>query len=383
MTLVEESPYLTLWWRGETVLPIEDLAAWTHGQRLLPLLAWRAARQDWALPAPLIEAARRVRYRTEASQVLAAQQLQSLSEIARRSEIPIVVVKGAVVAQTYPEPWMRPYADVDLLIPQSAVPALLDAVREAGYRVMADMLGDRGWHLPPLQPGDGAGLKLEIHTSLAHERGQDMFAYEAWAGGLRPWPAFPGLWLPDPVDHALYLIHHAAVHHGFTIGGLPLADLKFWTLCWDAVQWDQLAAKAEACDLQRAVGIFLALAAWFWREPWPPEVTARFPLPTPGVLATAQRIVTGELAQKMPFIWRDLSERNLRGVLAYANLVLFGDPALRQGLPLKEKVLFYLRRPFRLLRNHGPTLWRLVRGDRRTRNAWYTQQELQEWMHGD
>lgn len=373
------SPYLALWQRGDCALPERDLLAWAQGQRLLPLLLWRAQQSGWALPAALARTARDARYREQAQQMLAEDQLRALGALAQRLDIPLVLVKGACVARAYPETWLRPYTDIDLLIAEERLADFLPAVIDLGYTWMAATTGQRGWHLPPLAP-QTTGLKLEVHTALAREKGRSLFTLEQWAAGLRPFTPFPGLWVPDPVDHALYLIHHAAVNHELTLGLLPFIDLKFWTQLWGEAEWQTMADRARVFDLRRATGLALALAAWVWDTPWPVATRQLFPLPPDEILMTAQRVVTGEHVQKLPRVWHDLPERNLRGLVKYLNLILLGDPVTRQALPPKEKLRFYLHRPFQLLTNHGPTLWRLVRGERRTRDAWRVQKKLQTWL---
>ncbi len=373
------SPYFALWLRGECAAPEQHLLAWAHSQRLLPLLLWRAQQQEWNLPPSFARAARDARYREQAQQMLAESQLRALGTLALSLNIPVVLVKGASVAQAYPEPWMRPFSDIDLLVAETHLPVFLDALIDAGYGWIETMVGQRGWHLPPLAP-KGAGLKIEVHTSLAREREQALFTFEQWRDALQPWALVPGLWLPDPVEHALYMVHHAVAHHELTLGLLPFADLKFWTQSWDLYAWQRLAAKSMLVGLHRAVGLALALTAWMWDTAWQAEIQQLFPSPSSEILITARRIVLGEGVQKLPRVWRDLPERNVRGMLRYLNLILLGDPDTRRALPWKERVKFYLHRPFQLVRNHAPTLWRLARGDRRTCQAWQVTRQLQQWM---
>jgi hypothetical protein len=372
--------YMALWWRGEAVLPEAALLAWAAGQRVLPLLAWRAEQAGWTLPPTLAQAARKARYRTAARQALARDQLQTLSEVGQQVGAPAVLVKGAAVADVYPRPWMRPYHDIDLLLPQAATSAWVTALRERGYTAKAS--GNRAAHLPPLWPPQ-AGLPLELHTSLSYQ--PDMppaFTFERWRGHLRPLAGHPGLQVPDPVAHAAYLLYHAIGAHELTLGLLPLADFKFWMDGWSEVAWEALAREVAARELLRAARLGLALTAWCWDAPWPPVVADLLPAPPSDLLAMAQGIAMGELTQRLPHVDRDMPSRDLRGLLSYVRLVLLGDPAQRRDMPWQHQVGFYITRPFRLLKNHGPTLWRLVRGDARTQGAVRAQRRLQEWIDG-
>lgn len=322
---------------------------------------------------------REARYREQARQTLAEGQLRALGALAQSLNIPVVLVKGASVARAYPEPWMRPYTDIDLLVAEAHLADFLAAMTAQDYTWMETVVGQRSWHAPPLAPKN-TGVNVEVHTALAREREQALFTFEQWRDTLQPWTSAPGLRVPDPVDHAIYLVHHAVVHHELTLGLLLFADLHFWTQRWEIHAWQQLATKASSVGLRRATGLALALTAWVWDTAWTAEVQQLFPFPSDEVLRAAQYIVIGVDVQKMPGVWRDLTERNARGLLKYLSLILLGDPDTRRALPWKDRARFYLRRPFQLLRNHALTFWRLARGERRTRAAWQMQRQLQQWI---
>ncbi|HOT90415.1 MAG TPA: nucleotidyltransferase family protein [Anaerolineae bacterium] len=373
------SPYLALWLQGECRVSEGNLLAWLRAQRLLPLLMWRAQQQGWDFPSTFVCAAREAQYREQAQQTVAENQLHVFGSLAQSLNIPVVLVKGAAVAQVYPQPWMRPYTDIDLLVSEVHIGDFLAALATLGYVPVEKSVGQRGYHVPPLVP-QGVGVKVEVHTALARERERVRFTFEEWYDDLRPWSAAPGLWIPDTTDHALYLIHHAIVHHELMLGLLPIADLYFWTQGWDIYTWQQLACKASTAGLHRVVGLALALMAWAWDIDWPEDICQLFPRPAGDVLKIAQRLVIGEGVQKMPNVWRDLTEHNMRGLLKYLSLVVFGDPGTRRALPWKARARFYLQRPFHLLNHHAPTLWKLLCGDRQTRAAWQAQRRLQAWI---
>ncbi len=365
---------LSLWWRGESDQSLPKLLAWATAHRLLPLLAWRATQQGWSLPTPLARAAQQARYQNQAQQALALRQLEGLGQLAQRLDIPIVLVKGPVVAKTYPSPWMRAYKDIDILVAPSDASPLAAALRAQGYQMKVS--GMRGFHLPPLSP-ESPGLRIEIHTLLIQD--VDDFTIARWRAGLQNWDLLPGIQAPHPVDHFLYLVAHL-MKHRLNIGLLSLADLKFWTADWAESEWQTLSARAEAARMIHVVGLALSLAAWFWDEAWPSEVSMLFPSPPPDVMTTAQRIICGELVQRMPSVWRDLPGRDVRGVLSYARVVLFGDSPARQQLQGWERVAFFLRRPFSLLKHHGPALWRLLTREPATQSAWTAQRQLYDWL---
>lgn len=365
------------WQNGELEGSPEALLAWGRAARILPLLGWRAQARGWSLPAGLLQAARSERYAEAARQQLAAGQLQALATLAREQHFTPVIVKGPVIAEAYPDPALRTYNDLDLLLPPEQAEPFVAALLAREYRLTVD--GDRGNHLPPLHPLR-QGYALEIHTALGHDRGAELFTFAECVEAARPWQGFPDLLTLDPVSHALYLIHHQVDHHQFSVGLTPLADLYFWTRSWTSVEWTALADRAAAAGLTRSARLALALTAWFWDEPWPAGVLERFPSPDPRVFALGKQLTLGELGGRTPRIWRDLPEKTLHGWLAYGWLLLRGNPAMLKTLPWQQRMLFYLRRPPSLLKFHGLTLFRLLRGDPRTRAKLEAQSTLTDWL---
>jgi hypothetical protein len=373
--------YLALWWRGECCLPEDDLIAWARRQRLLPLLGWRVQERGWQLPEALTEAIRRTRMLVAVGQAITDQQLRALGETAQQLDIALVLVKGAAAAAAYPEPWMRPYGDIDLLVDEANAPRLLETLRAQGYTYAESAEGHRAWHFPPLVPPH-QGARIEVHTALAREGGRLLFTPAQWQPDLRPLPLYPGLHAPGPADHVLYLIHHALVHHELLFGIQPYLDIGFWSESWVTDDWTALRSATQDAAMRNAVGLALALTAWLWQRPLPIDDVG-FRQPPLSLLARAEKTVTGTRAsQSLPHVWRDIPPRAQGGFLRYAALILYGDPAQLRGLTPKERVGYHLRRPGELLRNHGNSLWRLLRGDPAARATWRAQRELQTWLRG-
>ena len=370
-SVLDASPYARFWHTGELAIPEDALIAWARAQRLLPLIGWRAEREGWALPGKLQEAVVEARYRQAAKQTLVDRQLRSLAALVRETSLRVAVVKGPVVVEAYPSPALRPHGDIDLFVPDVNTFALVDLLEQSDYHAV--VIGDRSTHLPPMEP-PGAGLRVEVH-GLPYNH----FDFAP----LQRWTAYPGLWRPDPVAHFVYLVHHAVERHELHSGLLHLIDLKFWTAAWTADDWQRAYDLAQAMGHLRMVGLALALLPLAWPGEDPKLPNDLFPVPPENTLTAATRVVLGHEPGLLPHVGRDLHERTLRGWLRYAHLVLLGDPQVRRGLPWMEKVGFYLRRPFRLLKNYVPLFLRLLRGDRSSRDALHRQRDLMAWLRGE
>ena len=249
------------------------------------------------------------------------------------------------------------------------------ALETEGYQ--PEISGDRSTHFPPLVP-PFAGFRVEVHTEL--DPRTQYFSFARWASTLVPWESFPGLSVPTPTQHFLYLIQHALERHELKAGLLALADFKFWIELWAADEWDALVKAAGELNLQRQVGLALTLMSWFWEEPLAQDIVHRYPSPPEELLLKSVEIMLTGGGRLAPHLWRDLPEFTLRGWFAYMRLVLLGNPQVRSMLPLHKKLAFFLLRPLRLLRHYAPIGWRLLSGDSQSRASWQSQRELMRWL---
>lgn len=87
---------------------------------------------------------------------------------------PIVLLKGPETAACYPQPWPRPFNDIDVLVPDAV--AVQRALLGVGFKSIGDERLFIGSHqLPPLQH-PGFPLFVEVHTR------------PHWIEGIRPPP---------------------------------------------------------------------------------------------------------------------------------------------------------------------------------------------------
>jgi hypothetical protein len=171
-----------------------------------------------------------------------------------------LVVKGAALAERYPEPGLRPMVDVDIVLPAAQHDAAVAALTAIGWEhVRGPGPTD---HSSGLVHAGLPGLPLELHASLGtwRDRGCGPTSEELWRR-RRPARYFGvdafGL---GPEDELGMLIAHA---------GKP--DHRFGRILWmadlvvvaasRAIDWDRVAANAERGGYRTAVAIALTQAA--------------------------------------------------------------------------------------------------------------------------
>lgn len=90
-------------------------------------------------------------------------ELQRLCRTLNEAKIPFIPLKGAVIRQYYPEPWMRTSCDIDILVREEQV--------EEAAQVIAEKLGytDKKKCYHDISLMSGSGVHLELHHSLRED----------------------------------------------------------------------------------------------------------------------------------------------------------------------------------------------------------------------
>ena len=120
--------------------------------------------------AALIEVQEPLIRRTAFALVLRGQ----LARIARRfaeGGVPFIVLKGPQFAdRLYPDPALRPFTDLDLLLPKDALASARRCLQDIGYRACRDpggkypgRYGEESWRLP-----DQPGGTVELHWNMVN-----------------------------------------------------------------------------------------------------------------------------------------------------------------------------------------------------------------------
>jgi hypothetical protein len=367
-------------------------------QRVAPLLFWRLAKEGGAastaeaIPVEVIHELQNAFYAAAIRGMVAERQLAQVVGALAVAGVHALPVKGAALASLYPDPALRAYSDLDVLVPQAKIVQAEQVLNELGYRCS----GPKKWrlrhhyHLPPMVSGKGPFV-LEVHWRLDDpERVGRLPVDELWARAL-PWAVDgqPALRLDD-VDAVLHLCRHAVVQNLGRLGLMPVCDLVQAVDGWDPARWEVLVQRARDYGLARAV-YFVSLLAEQVVGPlaphgvmerlYPPgeqtlpgDLTRWFldaeSQPTVHMPATAVRAWSqGSPASRVVYLWQHLL------------LSRDGMAALYNIPPDSPRIwLTYLLRPLDLLRRYGRGAWRALRGDPAPQEAWRREAWLEQWL---
>ena len=183
--------------------------------------------------------------------------------------IPVLVIKGAAISQRcYPESWLRPRNDDDLLVPEAAFARACDALHEGGYRESPQNPGARHMgqaHFAREVPHGGPHF-VDLHARLLVPSAfATLPGFDDLAADAQPLPAIgPEARGPSAPLTMLLGCAHRVAHHTPTEDPTWLVDLHLLAGRFTAGDWMQLCEWAErsrmaqvcAAELSRAVAAF-------------------------------------------------------------------------------------------------------------------------------
>lgn len=177
-----------------------------------------------------------------------------------------LVFKGAALARThYPEPWLRPRLDTDILIAPARRDAAMQALAALGYERPPFVSGRHVMHQAPFVRPGPAGLEhvVDLHWRIANVEAvaalrthEELFARAASLDtGGEP------LRVPAPDDALLLALAHRAAHHADSLELLWLYDIHRLAEALTPPQWDHVLRVAGERAMRAVCARGLDLAA--------------------------------------------------------------------------------------------------------------------------
>ena len=192
-----------------------------------------------------------------ASQVYYMKRKIAVSEIdAALKDIPHIFMKGAVVAECYPEPSLRLMGDVDFLVPADKRDEADKLLRDAGFAFLYKEQNEVGtWSYKKHQN------TFEMHVQLMHE---GMAEDKMYGYFFDVWDNVKDGQL-DNNFHFLFMAAHIKEHlYDNGCGFRQFMDIAAATLSWKDLDWDKIIKTAEELGLKKFLLTLLAFnERWF------------------------------------------------------------------------------------------------------------------------
>ncbi len=176
--------------------------------------------------------------------------LEKVCNVLENAQIPYIPLKGAVIREFYPQPWMRTSCDIDILVHENDVENAANAITESlGYKYES-----RGKH--DIQILSTENIYVELHFSLLEEDASPAMAKVLNTAWKHAKPVEDGKYRYELDDAMFYFYHiaHMAKHiiHG-GCGIRPFLDL--WLMKenknYDTAETNALLKKAKLTDFTK------------------------------------------------------------------------------------------------------------------------------------
>ena len=352
---------------GEVDWPLVLAQGWRHG--LLPLLNLHLGEAAPDLVPPPVMAELRARAAETARESLRlTSALLRLLERMEGAGVRALPYKGPVLAVVaYGSVGLRPFADLDVLVPPAELDRAAGVLQAEGYRpryhftprqnaAFRRVDGDYPWEHPE------TGVLVELHARASSERfGVSLETEALWARAGRVPLGGRSVPAPAPEDHLLVLAVHGCKHRWERLEWIcGVAEL----LRAGEPAWELLLARARELGAERMLLLALALARGLLDAPLPPAVSARAAA-DPGVTTLAAEVTArlfaapdaAPTAGNLLFNLR--AQQGWPGRLRYAaRWLVLPSPEDWKSLPLPDPLFpaYTALRPLRLAARYGARL---------------------------
>lgn len=178
--------------------------------------------------------------------------LEKVCNVLEKEKIPYIPLKGSVIKDMYPQPWMRTGCDIDILVSKNDVRKAADAITQAlGYEEKG-----RGKH--DIQILSSENIYVELHFSLLEESVSPSMAKvldRVWEYAA---PAEEGQYRYVLSDEMFYFYHIAHMAKHFLSGGCGIRPfLDLWIMGrnekYNTAEVASLLKKAKLTDFEKTV----------------------------------------------------------------------------------------------------------------------------------
>lgn len=270
LPLPEHVPALTALLRGEPAVEPDDPEAFAgaalHHQVAGPVLRARDDGRIGLPPAVADHLAERLAERALRTRLLCRELPGVLAAVSAATGSAPLVLKGpGLLARHYgDQPQLRPFADLDVLVPAARLDAAVDALAAAGFRELVEFapgFGERHGHDRHVRRGQGPSrIDVELHWRVGDDPLGAGLAHGRLAPGAVPFTALGATGLaPDASAELLVLAVHLLSDRARRL--IWVVDLERAATAASAADWEAAFALGDDLDLGWALDRALDYAA--------------------------------------------------------------------------------------------------------------------------
>jgi hypothetical protein len=227
-----------------------------HG--VTELLSITAALRDW--PRTVQAAVLRRRRDAAAAEIIQRESHAEVLDTLNESGVKALLLKGAALAYThYPQPWLRPRLDIDLLVAPDDRTRAVTTLQGLGYHPATHFAGELVTYQSQLRRVDRHGLidRLDLHWRTANPQVfAHTFAFDELKREAVPVPQLgTNAWTLCPVHSLLLACIHRVAHHANSDRLVWLYDIR---LIVDAMSHTALERAADEAASKKVHAVVAA-----------------------------------------------------------------------------------------------------------------------------
>jgi hypothetical protein len=249
-----------------------------HGLAPLAYAVLRDAGSWDAQPPEIREALARVAREAALAECDRRREFQRVLDTLATAGVGPLVFKGSAFAYTlYPEPWLRPRVDTDLLVQRQDLETTGHCLERLGYRLADRTSGELVTHQVTYERS-AAGIErvFDVHWKIADPQAfADVFSYGELDADAVAVEALGGTRTLCDVHALLVACMHRVAHHYDREILLFIHDIALLARRLDAASWARLAAIAVEKRIGAVTVRGIDLASRYFGSPVPPGVRER------------------------------------------------------------------------------------------------------------
>ncbi len=271
-----------------------ELVSEARRHRVAPLLYKKIkhAGAENIIPAETLNALRKQYLATAARNTILFSQLNELVAILNSKSIPVVLLKGAHLADfVYKDIALRPMSDIDILVKEEDLSEALQIVFDEGYQVMEKSNGEKEKNIKSSQYSIASDAKhfktlihsetkcvLEIHCNITSESSPFRISpSDLWLNSQKVELNDNSVFILSPDDLILHLCLHAAYDDLFGYGLGALYDIAVTIKYYHkSIEWQRLWHRAVRWRTERCLEISLYFAKKCFESSFPEKMLEGF-----------------------------------------------------------------------------------------------------------
>jgi hypothetical protein len=248
---------------------VQHLLAWRLRRRGADIRSWFGAAAD--------ELIQEVRNQSVVDAIRNEEVARVIAALAAVDGAMPVLFKGAALAHShYPESWLRPRLDTDLLLSATSLRGAFEVLRSLGYEQATSTSGELVSYQASFERSDSFDIAhyLDVHWKIANwQVVADVLSHEEIAARAIPLPALgPHARAACPSDALVLACVHRAAHHRDSEELLWIYDIHLIACSLSGPQWTVALTSAEQGSVTAICARGLALAIDRFKTPVPVEV---------------------------------------------------------------------------------------------------------------